>query len=50
MLMSIINTWLRDQYSSLDALCEDKDINRATLESKLAGAGFEYQPDINQFR
>ena len=42
MLMSVINMKLRDQYPSLDALCEDMDINRTELEERLAAAGFEY--------
>lgn len=50
MLMSVINTRLRDNYSSLDGLCEDLDIDRNELEKRLAEAGFEYMPEINQFR
>lgn len=50
MLMSVINTWLRDSYSSLDQLCEDRGIDRRSLEEKLADAGFTYLPIPNQFR
>ena len=49
MLMSYINTKLRDQYPSLDALCDDLDISRRALEEKLAAAGFSYVPDQNRF-
>ncbi len=49
-LLSYINTKLRDEYSSLDALCEDLNVDRADLEGKLAAAGFEYLPEANQFR
>lgn len=49
-LLSYINTKLRDDYSSLDALCEDLDVDRSELEAKLAAAGFDYMPAINQFR
>lgn len=49
-LMSVINTKLRDEYSSLDDLCKSLDIDRASLESRLREAGFEYMPEINQFR
>lgn len=49
-LLSYINTKLRDEYSSLNALCEDLNVDRAALESKLADAGFEYLPEANQFR
>lgn len=50
MLMSVVNTKLRDCYADLDALCEDMGIDRAALERQLAAAGFEYMPEINQFR
>lgn len=50
MLMSVINTRLRDIYPSLQALCEDLNIDRAQLESRLQSAGFTYIPAINQFR
>ena len=49
-LLSYINTKLRDDYSSLGALCDDLDVDRAGLEAKLSAAGFEYMPEINQFR
>lgn len=50
MLMSVINTKLRDQYPTLDALCSGLGINADELCSRLAEAGFEYKPQINQFR
>lgn len=50
MLMSVVNMKLRDSYASLDALCEDMDLDRASLEARLAAAGFDYQPGVNQFR
>ncbi|GFI14252.1 MAG: DUF4250 domain-containing protein [Muribaculaceae bacterium] len=50
MLLSVVNTKLRDCYADLDALCEDMGIDRAALEHELAAAGFEYMPEINQFR
>lgn len=49
-LLSYINTKLRDEYGSLDALCDDMDLDRAGLEKTLAEAGFEYMQQINQFR
>lgn len=49
MLMSYVNTKLRDDYPSLDALCEDMHIDRAELEAALAAAGFEYSADNNKF-
>ncbi len=50
MLLSMINMKLRDQYSSLDALCDDMDESKAEIEEILAKAGYKYNPDSNQFR
>ena len=49
-LLGVINTKLRDQYASLDALCSDLGIDAGELCSRLSEAGFEYMPQINQFR
>lgn len=49
MLMSYVNTKLRDDYPSLDALCEDLHIDRRELEAALAAAGFEYSAANNKF-
>lgn len=48
-LLSYVNTKLRDDYSSLDAMCIDLDIDRETLEAKLNEAGFEYSAESNKF-
>lgn len=50
MLYSAVNMKLRDQYPSLDALCDDLDLDRKTLEETLAAADFTYIPEQNQFR
>ena len=49
MLYSVVNLKLRDFYSSLDALCEDMDVNKEELLEKLASAGFEYDKEHNCF-
>lgn len=49
MLMSVINLKLRDFYSSLDALCDDMDIDKNELLEKLMSAGFEYDEENNSF-
>ena len=49
MLFSYVNTKLRDDYSSLDALCDDLDVDKQQLEQKMADAGFEYTPSQNKF-
>lgn len=48
-LLSYINTKLRDQYPSLDALCDDLDVSKAELTEKLAGAGYRYDAGQNRF-
>lgn len=48
-LMSVINTKLRDEYSSLDALCEDMHVDKEWLLRQLAAAGFEYDSRANKF-
>ena len=49
-LMSVINTKLRDFYSSLDELCEDLDVPKEEIVKKLASAGCTYDSGKNQFR
>ena len=49
-LLSFVNTKLRDDYDSPDLLCEDLGVDRRTLEVKLAEAGFRYDPGTNQYR
>ncbi|MFR2880764.1 MAG: DUF4250 domain-containing protein [Lachnospiraceae bacterium] len=49
MLLSYVNTQLRDYYSSLDALCEDKDIGKEELVEKMKSIEYVYEVDRNQF-
>lgn len=49
MLFSLVNTKLRDEYASLDALCEDMNVDRQQLVSDLSKAGFEYNEKQNKF-
>lgn len=49
MLLSVINMKLRDQYNSLDALCNDMNIDRAQLEKTLSDAGFSYDDSARRF-
>ena len=49
MLLSYVNTKLRDEYPSLDALCDDMQLDRDRLEETLAEAGFTYNPKNNKF-
>ena len=49
MLMSLINMKLRDYYPTLDALCEDMNIEKEVLTTTLGSIGMEYNPDTNKF-
>lgn len=49
MLLSVVNTKLRDDYTDLDDLCASLGEDRSQLESKLKEAGFNYNPTTNQF-
>jgi len=48
-LLSFVNTRLRDQYSSLDALCDDLDADREEIVRKLESLGRHYDQVHNQF-
>lgn len=48
-LLSYINTLLRDNYDSLEELCGDKGIAREELEKALSQAGFEYNAAQKKF-
>lgn len=50
MLLSVVNTKLRDDYSSLEELCAAEGIDEADLKQRLAAAGFEYVPSLRAFR
>ena len=49
-LLSFINTRLRDEYSSLNLLCSDLDLDEEILKNKLHDIDYEYNKDINQFK
>lgn len=49
MLLSFINMKLRDFYPSLSELCDDLEIDREILETRLKEAGFEYNEELNKF-
>lgn len=48
-LLSYVNTKLRDEYDSLAALCEDLDLDEAALKEILAAVGFVYDAGRNRF-
>lgn len=49
MLLSFINTKLRDEFSSLDELCEELDASRGDIEEKLGALGYVYDEKSNRF-
>ena len=49
MLLSYVNTQLRDFYSSLSSMCEDKGLNPEEIKTKLAGIDYQYDGTRNQF-
>ena len=49
MLLSVVNTKLRDFYPSLDALCEDMEVNRQEIEATLQKIQYQYKEDLNRF-
>ena len=49
MLLSFVNLKLRDFYGSLDAFCEDLDVDKRELEIKLNNIDYHYDSVKNQF-
>lgn len=49
-LLSFINTKLRDEYSSLDELCKGLCISKEELEKKLLSVGYVYSEITNNFK
>ncbi len=48
-LLSWVNTRLRDGCDSLAALCEDLELDEDALKEKLAAVGFAYDAERNRF-
>ena len=49
-LLSYVNQKLRDEYPDLDALCEDREIDREELERRLTEAGVVYDEEQKRGR
>ena len=49
MLLSVVNTLLRDHYSSPEELCDERDEDLEDLLSRLEKAGYRYDPEGNRF-
>ncbi len=50
MLLSYINTQLRDNYPSLTELCRALSFNETQIKEKLEAIDYVYEADANQFR
>lgn len=49
LLLSVVNTKLRDTYASLEELCEDLDTDPEWLKEKLKKIDYTYHADLNRF-
>ncbi len=50
MLLSVVNTALRDYYSSFEALVEDNEVDGDEIINKLAGIDYHYDSTQNRFK
>lgn len=50
LLLSIVNTKLRDSYSSLTELCEEEGADINEIISRLAAIGYSYEEKLNSFK
>lgn len=49
LLLSVVNTKIRDYYHTLDALCEDMQADKAEIIRTLKGIDYEYDESRHQF-
>ena len=49
MLLSYVNTQLRDFYPDLDQMCQALGLVKKELEDKLTGIDYSYDKTTNQF-
>ncbi len=50
MLLSYVNTLLRDRYDSLELFCEDHGVAPEEIVEKLRSINYEYDREQNAFR
>ena len=48
-LLSFVNTKLRDFYADFDEMCQDLELDGGEIERKLAAIGYTYRKERNQF-
>lgn len=49
-LLSFLNTQLRDRYPSLEELCKSLQVDRKETEEKLLAIDYRYDSGSNQFK
>ena len=49
MLLSVINTALRDKYDSLEELCKTECVDINYIEAELKKADYTYVKELNKF-
>lgn len=49
MLLSYVNTQLRDYYPSLAEFCEDREISEDDIRGKLLAIDYVYDEALNKF-
>jgi hypothetical protein len=49
MLLSYVNTQLRDNYTSLDELCSVMSVEKQSILSTLAAVDYHYSSELNKF-
>ncbi len=49
MLLSFVNTQLRDNYSTLEEFCSVYDVQKEELTETLKSIDYEYEESQNQF-
>lgn len=49
-LLSFVNTKLRDEFSDLDELCGSLCVSRDEIENKLESVGYKYSKETNSFK
>ena len=49
MLLSVVNTKLRDEYASLEEFCAGMGVERPVLAETLQSIGYVYDEERNQF-
>lgn len=49
-LLSAVNTKLRDEYASFEEFCAGENADGRAIEERLSAIGYEYDGNTNSFR